>query len=162
MTEPTGVPGSLWSRASAYAVALWPLLWREHSSPGRVAAALLLGFVVGCTPLFGVNLILCMALAWALRLHLLIVCVAAAIVSIPSIAPLIGWAAIEIGTYVATGHPAQVSRADFGRTALPVLAKAYFWAWLRGGAILGAALSVVVGGAVYILGRIRRAPRSST
>lgn len=158
MTEPSSDPGSLWSRACAHVVALWPLLWREHSSPGRVAAALLLGFVLGCTPLYGLHFVLCIALSWALRLNLLIVCVATSIVSIPFMVPLIGWAAIEIGTYAATGHPAQVSRADFGRATLIVTVKAFFWTWLLGGVILGAAL----GGAVYMLLHLLRAPRNST
>ena len=32
---------------------LWQTIVHEHTSPARVAAAILVGAIVGCTPLFG-------------------------------------------------------------------------------------------------------------
>lgn len=134
--------------------ALARLILRQHRSPGRVAAALLVGFVVGCTPLFGLQLLLCMGLAWALRLNLPIM-YGAANISIPPMVPLLGWASVELGTYAATGHTLALSRADFRAEVLPGTLKACFWAWLRGGVLLGAAIGVVIGGGVYVLLRLR-------
>jgi uncharacterized protein (DUF2062 family)/SAM-dependent methyltransferase len=141
-------------RLRAWLREVWQLIWRQHRSPGRVAAALLLGFVVGCTPLFGVQLVLCIALCRVLGLNLPIM-YAAANISVPPLVPLIGWASVELGTYVATGHSLSVSRADFARAMLPKTLEVCFWAWLRGGVLLGTALGAVVGGGVYALLRLR-------
>lgn len=136
------------------------LIWREHRSPARVAGALLVGFIVGCTPLFGLQLFLCMGLAWLLRLNLPIM-YGAANISIPPLVPLLGWVSVELGTYVASGQLLALGRADFTAARLPDTLKVCFWAWLRGGVILGAALGVVVGGTVYALlrRRSRRLPQ---
>jgi uncharacterized protein (DUF2062 family) len=39
-------------------------LLHQHTEPGKLAAAVLLGYVIGCTPLFGLHLPICIALAW--------------------------------------------------------------------------------------------------
>ena len=136
--------------------AFFRLLLGEHRSPGRVAAALLLGFIIGCTPLFGLQIFLCMALAWALRLNLPIM-YGAANISIPPMVPLLGWLSVELGTYTATGHFLALSRDDFRAAALPRTLETCFWAWLRGGVLLGAARGTVIGGVVYVLLCLRRA-----
>ncbi len=143
------------ARVRARVRAFIRLLLREHRSPGRVAAALLVGFIIGCTPLFGLQIFLCMGLAWALRLNLPIM-YGAANISIPPLVPLLGWASVELGTYTATGHFLALRRADFHAAALPRTLETCFWAWLRGGVLLGAALGVVIGGIVYVLLRLRR------
>ena len=147
------------ARVRARVRAFIQLLFREHRSPGRVAAALLLGFIVGCTPLFGLQIFLCMGLSWALRLNLPIM-YGAANISIPPLVPLLGWASVELGTYTATGHFLALGRADFRAAALPKTLETCFWAWLRGGVLLGAALGMVIGGGVYVLLRLRRGASS--
>ena len=74
---------------------VWQLLWSQHRAPGRVFFALLLGFVVGCTPLFGVQIFICMALARLLRLNLPIM-YAAANISIPPMVPVLGLTSVSI------------------------------------------------------------------
>lgn len=154
MTGPRGARsfGLLSLRARARELAR--LIWREHRSPARVAGALVVGFIVGCTPLFGVQLFLCMGLSWLLRLNLPIM-YGAANISIPPMVPLLGWVSVELGTYVTSGRLLALGRADFTAARLPGTLKVCFWAWLRGGVILGAALGAVVGGVVYALLRRR-------
>ena len=156
MTEPRGARrfGLLALRLRARELAR--LIWREHRSPARVAGALFVGFIVGCTPLFGLQLFLCMGLSWLLRLNLPIM-YGAANISIPPLVPLLGWASVELGTYAASGRLLALSRADFTAARLPGTLKVCFWAWLRGGILLGAALGAVVGGVVY--GLLRRRAR---
>ena len=48
-------------------------LWHEHTEPSRVAWAVFVGCLVGCTPLFGLHLPLCVALAWLFRLNKIVV-----------------------------------------------------------------------------------------
>ena len=154
MTGPRGARsfGLLSLRARARELAR--LIWREHRSPARVAGALVVGFIVGCTPLFGLQLFLCIGLSWLLRLNLPIM-YGAANISIPPMVPLLGWVSVELGTYVTSGRLLALGRADFTAARLPGTLKVCFWAWLRGGVILGAALGAVVGGVVYALLRRR-------
>lgn len=156
MSSADPAPAGAWQRLRARVRDLVRLIFAEHRTPGRVAAALLFGFVVGCTPLFGAQLLICMALAWALRLNLPIM-YGAANISIPPMVPLIGWASVELGTYVATGHLLAISRTSFTRANLPRTLETFFWAWLRGGVLLGGALGIVIGGGVYALLRRRAA-----
>lgn len=131
------------------------LILSQHRSPGRVAWALLLGFVVGCTPTFGVQILICMLLAAVLRLNLPIM-YAAANVSIPPMVPLIGFASVQLGERVRLGHFAELSRSDFAADRLHGTVVRFFWAWLVGGVVLGAAIGVVVGGLCYLW--LRRRP----
>src|SRR5205823_5236228 len=67
--------------------ALWKELLHEHTAPSRLGVAVLVGCIVGCTPLFGLHFFVCLALAYALRLNKLVV-YGAANLSIPPMVPL--------------------------------------------------------------------------
>ena len=133
------------------------LILSQHRSPGRVAWALWLGVVVGCTPTFGVQILICVLLATLLRLNLPIM-YAAANVSSPPMVPLIGFAAVQLGELVRHGHFASLSRSDFAADRLHDTVVRFFWAWLRGGVVLGGAIGAVVGGLAYLY--LRRRPPS--
>lgn len=68
----------------------------EGDSPGRQAAAVGLGLFVGCSPLYGLHLAICVALASLLRLNRLQTYLAAQI-SVPVVAPFLVLAEIETG-----------------------------------------------------------------
>ncbi|MFO0574604.1 MAG: DUF2062 domain-containing protein [Polyangia bacterium] len=141
-------------RARLHALALH--IWQQHRSPGRVAAALWLGFVIGCTPLFGLHFVVCAAAAGLLRLNLPLM-YAAANISVPPMIPILGWLSVEIGSRLGSGQALHLGRGDFTGAALPETAARFFWAWLRGGAVLGGVIGLVVGGLVYVLLRRRAA-----
>lgn len=126
--------------------ALWGLLLREHTQPGRVAAAVLLGCVVGCTPLFGLHLPLCLVLALLLRLNKLVV-YGAANISIPPLVPFLGLASVQLGELALRGRPLWLTAADFRGAALRQTAGRFFSAWLVGGALLG----LLIGGAAALV-----------
>lgn len=126
--------------------ALWGLLLREHTQPGRVAAAVLLGCVVGCTPLFGLHLPLCLLLALILRLNKLVV-YGAANISIPPLVPFLGLASVQMGELALRGRPLWLTAADFRGAALRQTAGRFFSAWLVGGALLG----LLIGGAAALV-----------
>jgi uncharacterized protein (DUF2062 family)/SAM-dependent methyltransferase len=146
------VLGSKRLRAGAQA------LVREHRSPGKVAAAIVVGCTVGCTPLFGFHLPLCVALAWLLGLNQLIV-YGAANVSNPLLATLIGFASVQLGERILHGRWMQIARADFTLARLPELARHFFVNWLAGGVALGAAVGAVGGAVAYVL--LRRRPAAA-
>lgn len=136
--------------------ALGLLILRQHTSPGRVALALFCGFVLGCTPLFGLHFLLCAGAAWLLRLNLPLM-YAAANISIPPMVPLLGWVSVQLGTFLASGHAMHLGRADFRGTSLAATAGRFFWAWMLGGVVLGGAIGLVAGGLTYAVLRRRSA-----
>ncbi len=68
----------------------------EGMSPGKQAAAVALGVFIGCTPLYGLHLLLCIVLARLLRLNAGLTYLAAH-VSLPGITPLLIMAELETG-----------------------------------------------------------------
>lgn len=129
--------------------ALGAALLAEHRSPTRVAAAIFVGAVVGCTPLFGFHILVCLALAFLLRLNKVIV-YAAANLSIPPMIPIIGFASVQLGEKVRTGRFLAIDRALFHTVPAKTLAARFFWSWMVGGTLLGAAVGAV-GGVLALL-----------
>jgi uncharacterized protein (DUF2062 family) len=68
----------------------------EGDSPGRQAAAVGLGILVGCSPFYGLHLAICIALSSLFRLNRIQTYLAAQI-SAPAIAPLLIYAEIQVG-----------------------------------------------------------------
>lgn len=140
---------------------LWRHLRDEHTEPHRLGLAVALGLFVGCLPLYGVHLGICIALAWALRLNKATVYLAANI-SNPLLAPLLVAAGIGIGEWLRFGtwRPVDLGQGqDFiGRLAifsgqLPDM----FLSCLLGDAVLGLALGAVFGPLVWWWAKRRKA-----
>ena len=136
--------------------AFFRFLLAQHRTPGRVFWALLFGFVIGCTPLFGVQIFLCIAVSYVLGLNFVIV-YGAANISIPPLSPFIGLAAVKLGELVRQGRWVALSRGDCLSLSPFALAKRFFVAWLIGGTLLGMAIGFFVGGITYIVLRRRQA-----
>jgi uncharacterized protein (DUF2062 family)/SAM-dependent methyltransferase len=130
------------------------LLLSQHRSPGRVAVAIVLGCIVGCLPLTGLQLLICIGLARLWRLNLPIM-YGAANISIPPLVPGIAWVSVQLGERLLHGQFLTLSRADFSRAALPGLIKRFFIAWMLGGTIFGGAIGVVGAAIVYVILRRR-------
>src|SRR3954465_531830 len=90
----------------------------SHTEPSRVAAAVLVGAIVGCSPLFGLHLFVCIGLAWLLRLNQVAV-YAAANVSIPPLVPFIGFASVQLGERILRGHWLALPVAGFTSSKRP-------------------------------------------
>jgi uncharacterized protein (DUF2062 family) len=136
-----------WLRARVHA--LFAAMLAEHRAPGRVAAAIVVGAIVGCTPLFGFHILLCLALAFLLRLNKVIV-YAAANLSIPPLVPFIGFASVQLGERVRFGHWLPLTVAVFKNEPAKQLAARFFWSWMVGGVLLGAVLGTIGGAAALI------------
>lgn len=120
-----------------------------------MAAAVLVGAVVGCSPLFGLHLFVCIALAWALRLNQVAV-YAAANVSIPPLVPFIGFASVQLGERMLRGRWLELRLADFTWRNGPTLAKTFFVDWLAGGLVVGATVGAVGAVVAWSIARARR------
>jgi uncharacterized protein (DUF2062 family)/SAM-dependent methyltransferase len=131
-------------------------LAQEHTAPSRLALGVFVGVVVGVSPLFGLHLPICIALAWLLGLNQIVV-YGAANISLPPTVPFIAFASAQVGERVLHGRWLPVHLADITWRNAPELAKSFFLDWLLGGAIVGAALGVIAGAIVYVAVRARRA-----
>jgi hypothetical protein len=115
----------------------------------------LVGCIVGCTPLFGFHILLCIALSFALGLNKLVV-YGAANLSIPPLVPFIGFASVQLGERTLHGRWLSLARADFPARSGAQLARLFFVDWMVGGAILGSAIGLVAGGVTFAILRARR------
>lgn len=137
------------------------LLLASNRSPWQISLAIVLGAIIGCLPLTGVQLLLCIGLAKVLRLNLPIM-YGAANISIPPIVPFIGWASVQIGERILHGRFLELSRDYFLHTPIGPLIKRFFIAWMLGGTIFGAAVGVIMAAVVWVLlYRRRRAAASA-
>lgn len=130
------------------------LLLSEHRCPEEVAFAIFLGCIVGCLPLTGVQIFICIALARFLSLNLPIM-YGAANISLPPVVPFIAWASVQLGERVLHGRYLALHRSDFVGARLPELIKRFFVAWMVGGTLLGGTLGLIFGTAVYAILRQR-------
>ncbi len=130
------------------------LVLRAHTAPARVALAVGVGCVIGCTPLFGLHFFLCLFFAYLLRLNQVIV-YGAANISIPPLVPLIGGLSIEVGEFLLHGRWLAPDRQAFRDTALWALCWRFFSSWLLGGVIVGGSIGLVAGGVTYLVLRRR-------
>jgi 2-polyprenyl-3-methyl-5-hydroxy-6-metoxy-1,4-benzoquinol methylase len=82
-------------------------LWRRlRGTPGsalRAAAAVAIGLFIGCQPLYGLHLVLVLAVCVPLRLDAVLAYLAANI-SNPFVAPFLIFAEVEAGAYLLTGR----------------------------------------------------------
>ena len=74
----------------------------EGGGPGRDAAAVGVGFFIGCTPLYGLHLVMVFAVGWLLRLNRLKMYIAANI-SNPLLAPFLVLVQIQLGAWLRRG-----------------------------------------------------------
>jgi uncharacterized protein (DUF2062 family)/SAM-dependent methyltransferase len=131
-------------------------VWKQHTSPGRVGLAIVVGCTIGATPLFGLHLPICILFALLFGLNQVIV-YGAAHISVPPLVPILGFFSVQLGERLLHGRWASVARGDFSGASVHALAGRFFVDWLVGGAILGAAVGLVAGVTVYAILRRRRA-----
>lgn len=123
----------------------------EGTSPGKLAGAVAAGLLIGCSPLYGFHLALCLLFARLFRLNPGLTYLAAH-VSLPGLWPLLVLAEIEVGRrlrgqdYVLI-HVADIRRIGLGQVGIDLL---------LGSAVVGVVLAVVLGGLTYYAARRRR------
>jgi len=143
---------------------LWRHLREEHTEPGRLGLAVAVGLFVGCLPLYGLHLGICIGLAWALRLNKATVYLAANI-SNPLFAPLLVAASIAIGEWLRFGawRPIDLNEGHSFIEKLAIFSghvPDVFLSCLLGGAVLGLVLGALFGPLVWLWARWRRDRKS--
>lgn len=103
MTLPERAP--LRKRASDLTKKGWVRLRGGALTPRRAAASAALGAFIGCVPVFGLHLPLCVGLCLPLRLDAPVAYLFAN-VSNPLVAPWLVFAEVQVGAYLLSGQPA--------------------------------------------------------
>ena len=123
--------------------------------PWRAALSVGVGLLIGVQPLYGLHLLLCLAICLPLRLDVL-VAYAAANISNPALAPLIVMAELQIGSLIVDGRMLSIRVLPTKAHAIGHLA----WQLGVGAAVLGVALAVSGGWTAAII--VRYAIKSRT
>jgi uncharacterized protein (DUF2062 family)/trans-aconitate methyltransferase len=120
----------------------------EGVGPVREAAAIALGVFIGCSPLYGFHLLLCLVAGWCLGLNRLKMYLASNI-SNPFMAPLLILTELQTGAWFRRGQLHALT-LDGARDVDP-------WSFgadlVVGSVVIGALLGVLSGAATYFLAR---------
>ncbi len=140
-----------------HAPRLRELLYRlrtEGDTPGRQAGAVALGVVIGCSPFYGLHLLLCALFGKLLRLNIALAYLAAHI-SLPGTFPFLVVAEIQVGRWMRGEsrlpiRPSQLRHLDPWQFGIDLLA---------GSAVVGIALAIPLAFLTYrAAAKRRRAP----
>lgn len=128
---------------------------QENLSPSRLAIGVMVGALVGCSPLIGLHLTLCIVLAWLFGLNQVVV-YGAANISLPPFIPFIGFASVQLGERARHGHWLTVHLSEFTWRNASAWAKTLFVDWLVGGVFVGLAIGLLAGVVVFVIAHRRR------
>ena len=116
----------------------------EASGPGRDAAALGVGILIGCSPFYGFHLLLVWFVGWVMRLNRLKMYLAANI-SNPLFSPVLVLSELQVGAWV--------RRHDYHELSVSAIRTTNVWTYgadlLLGSLIVGAILGLTVAAATY-------------
>lgn len=137
---------------------LWDVVIHTHTSPGRLAAAIGVGVFIGCLPVFGFHLLLCIVTGLALRLNVAVAWLAANI-SNPFFAPFLVFAEIQVGYLLIEGRPSVLTMDELRAMGVPAVVESFFLSALLGSLVVGLVLGLALGGASYLGLQLRSARR---
>jgi len=124
----------------------------EGLSPGRQAAAVALGVFIGCSPFYGLHLVLCILLARLFRLNAGLAYLAAH-VSLPGIGPFLLMAELETGRRLRGQSYLHIHISDLKAMGIRQVGADL----LLGSAVIGAVLAALFGWLAWWLAKRRQA-----
>ncbi len=134
------------------------MLAQQYTSPRRVAVAVGLGVMLGCSPFLGFQVLFGLMLARLFRLNVIAVLLGVQI-SIPPLTPVVLFATAQLGTLVLRGHWLPLRLAHFRGIPLTTLVPNLFLDMLVGGLLVGGGCAVILGAACAVgVSRIHRHP----
>jgi uncharacterized protein (DUF2062 family) len=134
-------------------------LMAEGTSPTRLGVAVGVGVFFACTPFYGFQLWIALAVAWVLRLNKVAVAIGTQF-SIPPLIPFIVFASAWTGERLLYGRSLTLSFDQLRGRDLRTLAAEFGLSWTVGGAVVGLVAGTVIG-AIVAMVAARRARRAS-
>ncbi len=132
---------------------LYMTLRTEHRTPGKVAAGVAVGVLIGCSPFWGLHLAIGLVLATVFRLNRILVYAATNLAN-PLTAPFLIFAEIQVGHRLLHGGWLRLSVQDLAEAG----AAGLFADFLLGSLLLGAVLGLLCGLIAYLITRAARLP----
>ncbi len=129
-------------------------IFAEHATPAELALSVALGAFVACTPFYGLQTLLALGLAWALRLNR-VAAILAAQLSIAPVSPFLIFASVQFGELLLHGHFFAIDLPMLQTRTVGQIGGMFFAAWLLGGCLLGLILGTVLGLATFLVARAR-------
>ncbi len=140
----------------SFLLGLWQRLRGTPGSALRAAVAVAIGLFIGCQPLFGLHLVLVLAVCVPLKLDAVLAYLAANI-SNPLFAPLLMFSEVEAGAYLVNGHFAAF---DIAR-ARAVGAAGFAGYLFVGGLAVGTSLAVLGFALAWLIAKRRSSVASA-
>src|SRR5579871_897419 len=134
----------------------WRALLKEHADPKSLGLGVAVGVVVGCSPFFGLQTLMAIAVASLLRLNRISVLLGAQI-SIPPLTPLVIFGGAQLGELMLHQRLLPMTLADFRAMAPAELLRLFLVDLGVGGLALGVVLGSGLGALTTVLLRRRRA-----
>lgn len=135
--------------------ALWRLLRGGDQTPLWTAVSVFVGIYIGCQPVYGLHLVLCLVVCLPLRLDVVVAYLAANI-SNPLFAPFLLYAEAEVGAWLLTGRPPAFDLALVREATVQGLA----WHVVAGAQVVGLGLAAGFGAlALGLSAGLRRGKR---
>ena len=141
----------------SFLLGLWRRLRGTPGSAVRAAVAVAIGLFIGCQPLYGLHLVLVLAVCVPLRLDAVLAYLAANI-SNPLVAPFLIFSEVETGAYLLTGRWVAFDVAQARATGALGFARQL----LIGSVAVGAGLALVGFGIAWLLASRRRQSADAT
>ncbi len=133
----------------------WRQVKNEQATPRRLGLAVAVGVVLGCSPFWGLQMILAVSLAWLFRLNKLAVLLGTQ-VSTPPFTPLLIVGTAQVGELLLRGRWLPLGLAEVRALHASDLFANLFFDMLLGSLVLGGALGLVFGAATSALVRRHR------
>ena len=139
-------PTRVWRLLLLHPIRLINTLLAEHASPRSLGLAGAFGAFAGTLPILGLHTVIVYFGAQRLQLNRLLA-LGTNQLGFPPVVPAL---CIEVGYYLRHGTwLTEISMRTLGREA-----PQRFWEWLIGSLVIGPALAVVVGGAIWLLAAV--------
>ncbi len=132
---------------------LYMTLRTEHTTPGKVAAAVAVGVFVGCTPFWGLHLAIALLLATVLRLNRVLVYAATNLAN-PITAPPLIFAEVQVGHRILLQTWLGLSMDEVAQEGVAGLFRDFF----VGSLVVGAGLGLLLGLTAWLVARAGRLP----
>ncbi|MBI5482536.1 MAG: DUF2062 domain-containing protein [Deltaproteobacteria bacterium] len=129
-------------------------LLAAHASPAGLGWAVAAGVFLGCTPLYGLQIALCLLVAWLFRLNKVATLVGVQI-STPPLTAVILYAEVQLGEYLLRGRFLGFAFDAFRGLEAVAIARSVLGAWVLGSVVVGAVLGAGFGLLTWAVARRR-------